>query len=461
MTYISLARKWRPTCFSDVIGQDHIIRLLQGAIRKGKLAHAFLFSGTRGLGKTTVARLLAKIICCENSHKQEPCNVCTQCFTISSGHSSDVLEIDGASNNSIDDIRNLKEFVRHHPINGRHKVIIIDEVQMLSNSAFNGLLKLIEEPPLHVKFIFATTDIEKIPVTIVSRCQKYDFKKISCKDMVVKLQEVAIKERIPIKEKGLYLIALTSDGSMRDALSLLDQVGTISHVEITEKHIVELIGLAEQSNIDKVVDAILYGHSRCVIQEFNKLCVQGKDEKRILDALIERLRNILLQAISGSFPEMSNFNPEYIEFIRTRAFLFSQEDLQRILFLGYFFLNQIKRNENFTLLIELALIKMTKRPKVIEKNAIEAKIRTLVNLSKCRKERLNEHKKWIILFDKIYSAIPSIAYYLTMGTYDAFGNIWISNKSFYFRLKVLFAMNLFKSQCLKYHGFFPILFLEN
>lgn len=224
MSYLVLARKWRPQTFGDLIGQEHVCRTLQNAIESGRVAHAFLFTGARGVGKTSAARILAKALQCEKGPAAEPCNACPACLEITAGNSVDVFEIDGASNTGVEDIRELRENVKYLPSRCRFKIFIIDEVHMLSTSAFNALLKTLEEPPSHVKFIFATTEPHKVPITILSRCQRFDFKRIPLPKIVDRLRTIVAEEKVAVSEASLTAVARKGDGSMRDSLSTLDQV---------------------------------------------------------------------------------------------------------------------------------------------------------------------------------------------------------------------------------------------
>ncbi|MBM2838973.1 MAG: dnaX [Deltaproteobacteria bacterium] len=224
MSYLVLARKWRPQVFEDVVGQEHVTRTLQNAIKTGRVAHAYLFTGARGVGKTSAARILAKALNCINGPTPVPCNTCEACREIAGGSSMDVFEIDGASNTGVDDIRELRENIKFPPIKCRYRIYIIDEVHMLSTNAFNALLKTLEEPPPHVIFVFATTDPQKIPVTILSRCQEFDFKRIPALLIQERLKGIAESEKIKITDRGLHIIAREADGGMRDAQSILDQV---------------------------------------------------------------------------------------------------------------------------------------------------------------------------------------------------------------------------------------------
>ncbi|MEJ2726317.1 MAG: DNA polymerase III subunit gamma/tau, partial [Deltaproteobacteria bacterium] len=242
MAYEVLARKWRPQVFQDVVGQEHVTRTLINAIKAGRLAHGYLFSGARGVGKTSVARILAKAINCVGGEPGVPCNKCRSCLEITSGSSVDVQEIDGASNRGIDEIRELRENIKYMPSSSRFRVYIIDEVHMLTLPAFNALLKTLEEPPPHVKFIFATTEPHKVPVTILSRCQKFDFKRISFGQIIQQLEKIAAQEEIGISKSGLTLLARAADGSMRDAESLLDQVVSFTGPKVEDRQITEILG---------------------------------------------------------------------------------------------------------------------------------------------------------------------------------------------------------------------------
>jgi len=241
MSYLVLARKWRPQLFEEVIGQRHITHTLQNAISQKRVAHAFLFTGARGVGKTSSARILAKALNCERGLRPNPCNECTTCQEITHGISMDVIEIDGASNRGIDEIRELRENVRYTPAKSRYKIYIIDEVHMLTKEAFNALLKTLEEPPPHIIFIFATTEPHKIPATILSRCQRYDFKRIPLREVVGSLKRIVEEERIQISQRGLLSIAQESEGSLRDAESLLDQVIAYAGKEIHDEDIEEAL----------------------------------------------------------------------------------------------------------------------------------------------------------------------------------------------------------------------------
>lgn len=266
MAYIVLARKWRPLTFEDVAGQEHVTRTLMNALQQQRMGHAFIFAGPRGVGKTTAARLLAKALNCETQPAINPCNQCKSCKAVTEGHSLDVIEIDGASNRGIDEIRNLRENIRFSPASSRYKVYIIDEVHMLSKEAFNALLKTLEEPPAHAVFIFATTEIHRVPLTILSRCQRFDFKRIPTAVIADRLQQIAEFEKIPIDRDGLLLISRKAEGSMRDATSILDQLASSSAETLTVEKVQEALGLINEELFFEFTDLIPQKEDAAVIR---------------------------------------------------------------------------------------------------------------------------------------------------------------------------------------------------
>ena len=294
MSYLVLARKYRPQTFEEVVQQDHITRTLANAISSDRVAHAILFSGPRGTGKTTVARILAKTMNCKKGPAPIPCNECRSCNEITSGRAVDVFEIDGASNNSVDQIRELRENVRYMPAHSLYKIYIIDEVHMLSTSAFNALLKTLEEPPSHVMFIFATTEPNKIPITILSRCQKHDFRRISLESMSKHMSLLCSKEGIDIENESLELIAREADGSMRDALSLLDQVMACLEGTITNDRIVDILGVIDRKNLFAISSAIISGNVPAILDILDDIYAHGNDIKKLYSDLVEHFRNLLV-----------------------------------------------------------------------------------------------------------------------------------------------------------------------
>jgi len=299
MSYLVLARKYRPGTFDEVVGQEHITDLVKQAITSGRLAHAFLFCGPRGIGKTSCARILAKSLNCVNGPTLTPCGTCPACKEITSGSSFDVLEIDGASNRGIDEIRTLRENVKFVPSYGRYKIYIVDEVHMLTSEAFNALLKTLEEPPAHVKFIFATTDPNKVPGTIISRCQRYDFKRISLKDTAEALSAIGKKEKLQIDQPALYAIAKASQGSFRDALSILDQVSALSSRGITSADVHTMLGLVEVDLLFDLADALAGQNCVEVLKVFDGIVEKGKDIKQLYKDLLEHFRNLMIIKIGG------------------------------------------------------------------------------------------------------------------------------------------------------------------
>ena len=298
MTYQVLARKWRPQLFQDVIGQEHITQTLMNAIKTDRLAHAYLFSGSRGIGKTSVARIFAKAINCEKGEPGIPCNKCRSCTEITAGSSIDVQEIDGASNRGIDEIRELRESIKYMPSSSRYRIYIIDEVHMLTLPAFNALLKTLEEPPSHVKFIFATTESHKVPTTILSRCQRFEFKRIPLSQIISHLRKIAEDEGIEIGTSGLAIIAREAEGGMRDAESLLDQVISFSGQKVDEKDITDILGIIDRDIMFESSAAILEGAADRCLEVVEKIYNYGYDIKEFYRALMEQFRNLLISLIA-------------------------------------------------------------------------------------------------------------------------------------------------------------------
>jgi DNA polymerase-3 subunit gamma/tau len=306
MSYLVLARKWRPQNFAHIAGQAHITRTLQNAIRANRIAHAYLFTGVRGVGKTTAARILAKALNCEIGPTPDPCNHCTNCQEITGGNSIDVLEIDGASNRGIDEIRQIIESVRYQPAKSRFKIYIVDEVHQVTKDAFNALLKTLEEPPPSVKFVLATTEPHRLPETILSRCQRFDFRRIGLREVVQRLSEIAVEEGLKITDGALVLLAREADGSMRDAQSLLEQVlagaGPDSSNEgkaiVDEQLLQDLLGLAERRALYLVSEAVIEGNARRCVEIISDAVMQGWDLCRLSKDLVEHFRNLLITRLA-------------------------------------------------------------------------------------------------------------------------------------------------------------------
>jgi len=299
MSYVVLARKYRPRHFDEVVGQGHITRILKNALSAERVAHAYLFCGPRGIGKTSCARILAKSLNCVNGPTLKPCNECPACKEINQGNSFDVLEIDGASNRGIDEIRTLRENVKFAPGSGRYKIYIVDEVHMLTTEAFNALLKTLEEPPAHVKFIFATTDPNKVPSTIISRCQRYDFKRLSLKQITETLCGICENEGFKVDSDALYAIAKAAQGSLRDALSILDQVSALTDHEIHGADVFGMLGLVVTEDLFNLTDELARCDCAKALDVLNAIIDKGKDIKQLTKDLLEHYRNLLVIKIGG------------------------------------------------------------------------------------------------------------------------------------------------------------------
>src|SRR4030042_1720671 len=318
-SYLVLARKWRPQLFEEVVGQQHITQTLQNAISQKRGAHAFLFTGARGVGKTSTARILAKALNCEKGLQTNPCDQCTNCQEITHGTSMDVIEIDGASNRGIDEIRELKENVRYTPAKSRHKIYIIDEVHMLTREAFNALLKTLEEPPPHIIFVFATTEPHKIPATILSRCQRYDFKRIPLKEIIGSLKWIIEEEKVQISQRGLLLIARESEGSMRDAQSLLDQVISYGGKQIRDEDMTDVLGLIDQKILYDTIEAIAQKDTERCLEIVENIYQYGYDIQHFCQELLQYLRNLILIKVSRHPEELIELPAEELEGLRKQA----------------------------------------------------------------------------------------------------------------------------------------------
>ena len=330
MPYEVLARKWRPQVFEDVIGQEHITQTLVNAILTGRLAHAYIFGGPRGVGKTSVARIFAKAINCTQGEPGIPCNQCRSCHEITAGNSIDVQEIDGASNRGIDEIRELRENAKYMPSASQYRIYVIDEVHMLTLPAFNALLKTLEEPPPHVKFIFATTESHKVPITILSRCQRFDFKRVPLTKIVAYLEKIAGHEDVDIGTTGLSMIAREAEGSMRDAESLLDQVISFAGQRIEDSQVPEILGIIDRGLIFESSSAVIEGASPRCLAVVEKIYNQGYDIKEFYRALMAQFRNLLISLIApeGQLIDMSESDKEEI---RRQAEMAGEEKLQVVL----------------------------------------------------------------------------------------------------------------------------------
>ncbi|MDH4321405.1 MAG: DNA polymerase III subunit gamma/tau, partial [Desulfobulbaceae bacterium] len=294
MSYLVLARKHRPQTFSQVVGQRPVVRTLQNALARGRVAHAMLFSGVRGVGKTTLARIMAKAINCDALVDNEPCNQCDSCREIAAGSAVDLHEIDGASNRGIQEIRELKENIRFYPARGRYKIIIIDEVHMLTTEAFNALLKTLEEPPAHVYFMFATTELHKVPITILSRCQRYELRRVPFVELVAFFKKLAAEESVSISERALEMIATEAGGSVRDGLSLLDQIFSFGGEAVTDDDVTQVLGLVDRSTLHGLATALLAGDLGTCLELLDRSYGAGIDLKRFANDLLGFFRAMLV-----------------------------------------------------------------------------------------------------------------------------------------------------------------------
>jgi DNA polymerase-3 subunit gamma/tau len=329
MTYQVLARRLRPQRFDDVVGQDHVTRTLRAAIAAGRIAHAFLFAGPRGVGKTTTARLLAKALNCEQGPTPEPCNVCSNCREIAEGNAFDVLEIDGASHTQVDKMRDLMETVAHRPIKSRFKIFIIDEVHMLSQHSFNALLKTLEEPPPHVKFVFATTDPHKVLATVLSRCQRYDLRRIGLGELRAQLKRTVEAEGIALSDEAIALVAREAEGSLRDAQSLLEQVLAVGGGAVDDATVRAVLGAADRRLVFSVADGIVGADPGACLEALGQLYVHGYDAQRFCRDLLEHFRNLAVLAATGERGLLADLPEGEVDTLAAQATRRSADDLQR------------------------------------------------------------------------------------------------------------------------------------
>ncbi len=373
MSYVVIARRWRPQQFQEVIGQEHVSKTLANAIANQRIAHAYIFSGPRGVGKTTTARILAKAVNCEKGPTPTPCNQCPSCESITKGNSLDVMEIDGASNRGIDEIRNLREKIRFAPSMGKYRVYIIDEVHMLTKEAFNALLKTLEEPPEHVIFIFATTEIHRVPPTILSRCQRFDFRRMPIKTIVEHLKRICQEEKIEVEEEALLQIAKKADGSMRDAQSILDQLISFSGNSVTFEDVVQALGVIHQDVYFELTEKIRNADIKGLVLTAHNIFETGYDLNEFLLGLEEHFRNILVVKSTGN-TDLVDTSEEYLERYAQLAKEMNENDLIGYLKLIGETINQVKSSQQPQLKFELGLIKLAKMPRAAQIEEILQKI---------------------------------------------------------------------------------------
>lgn len=375
MSYQVIARKWRPQTFGEVVFQDHVSKTIQNSITQGRITHAYLFSGPRGVGKTTMARILAKALNCVEGPTPAPCGVCENCLEIKQGNSFDVIEIDGASNNGVDNIRELRENVNFAPAKSKYKIYIIDEVHMVTTQAFNALLKTLEEPPPHIIFIFATTEMHKIPETILSRCQKYFFKKIPVDRVVEHLRSIVNKEGYKISENALFPVARIADGSMRDAQSLLEQVISFSGVatgadtEISEEDALSIMGVVPTESYIRLMNLIADTDGKGLMSEVDKIVSMGIDISRYSSGLIEVIRSLRLINSGVDIQAILGLSAEEMKSLRNAAIKFTDEELSRFFVVGADLVKNLRFSGNDRVYLEMTLLDLVsvrKTPSITE-----------------------------------------------------------------------------------------------
>lgn len=376
MAYLSLYRKYRSQDFRSIVGQEHIVRTLENAIQNSRLAHAYIFSGPRGTGKTSMARILAKSLNCREGISIQPCLKCDLCESIKNGTAMDVIEIDAASNRGIDEIRQLREQVNFMPAEGKYKVYIIDEVHMLTNEAFNALLKTLEEPPAFTIFVLATTEAQKIPATILSRCQRLDFKRISVADVAEHLQMIASREGVKIDEKSLQYIARVNDGSMRDAISLLDQLISFRGKEITFGDVLDLLGTADFTALAKLTDLLAAKEIEGLISYIEQVIAEGKNILQLNKDLVEYLRNLLFAKIGAV--KAIDLSSENLGKLQEQAKLFSLEQIKKMLINFSKADADMRWQQNNKLIFELAVLEACSEKPVVVAQEIRPALKSSI-----------------------------------------------------------------------------------
>lgn len=361
MSYTALYRKFRPGDFEGVKGQEHITSTLKNQINAQRIGHAYLFCGTRGTGKTSVAKIFARAVNCMNPVNGNPCNECEVCRSINAGVSMNVIEIDAASNNGVENIRQIVDEVKYSPTEGKYKVYIIDEVHMLSIGAFNALLKTLEEPPSYVIFILATTEVHKIPITILSRCQRYDFKRINVETIAARMRELCNIENMAAQDKALKYIAKAADGSMRDALSLLDQCSAFyMDKELTYENVLEVLGAVDMEVFSRMLNSVAAGDSLSCIHQLDEMVMLGRDLSQFVSDFVWYLRNLMLISTSENAEEIVDASAERLEAMKEEAAMISIDTLMRYIRIFSELISQLKYASQKRVLIEVALIKLTR-----------------------------------------------------------------------------------------------------
>ncbi len=378
MSYVALYRKARPQTFEEVKGQDHIVKTLKNQVRAGRAQHAYLFCGTRGTGKTSVAKIMAKAVNCEHPVDGSPCNECASCRAIAAGNSMNVIEIDAASNNGVDNIREIVEEVRYRPTQGNFKVYIIDEVHMLSAGAFNALLKTLEEPPSYVIFILATTESGKIPTTILSRCQRYDFRRIDQETMIARMRELTERENVEAEDRALRFVARSADGSMRDALSLLDQCMAFYMGEaLTYEKVLSALGAVDTDVFGELLGEIIAGNAGRAVLIFEKIIERGREVGQFVSDFIWYMRNLLLAATSDEALEAVDASEEQLKVLKEHASRVEPETVMRYIRILSDLLNSMRQASNRRVLTEVAIVRLCRPQMETTDTAFRDRVRAL------------------------------------------------------------------------------------
>ncbi|OKY74402.1 MAG: DNA polymerase III, subunit gamma and tau [Desulfobulbaceae bacterium DB1] len=378
MSYLVLARKWRPQTFADVVGQEAVVRTLRNGLARNRVAHAMIFSGVRGVGKTTLARIMAKALNCLGDGGEKPCNQCRSCLEITAGSAVDLQEIDGASNRGIQEIRELKENIRFFPTQNRFKVVIIDEVHMLTTEAFNALLKTLEEPPEHVYFMFATTELHKVPITILSRCQRYELKRVPFGQLVSFFERISAREEVEIPRQALEMIAREADGSVRDGLSLLDQVFSFGGTTVTVDDVVQVLGLVDQRIFFGLAEAILSGNLAGCFDLLAKAYDAGLDLKRFASDLIAYMRALLICRTSPHPEVMLDVSDQELDELRELSARYGRETLSLVFQLLFTGASEMQYSAHPRLVLEMAFIKAVQAGEVTPAATLLARLDDLV-----------------------------------------------------------------------------------
>lgn len=414
----ALYRVYRPKTFGDVVGQEHIVKTLKNQIKNNNIGHAYLFSGTRGTGKTSTAKIFARAVNCLNPINEEPCNECEICIDTLNDNIMDIVEIDAASNNSVDDIRELRESVKYTPSKAKYKVYIIDEVHMLSQGAFNALLKTLEEPPSYVIFILATTEPHKIPATILSRCQRFDFKRVSSKDIASRMSYICKKENIEAEEKALSLIARNSQGALRDALSILDQCMSFGNEKIEYNDVIELLGTVNIDELFELSQSIIDENTKKSLEILNEFIIWGKDIRNLINDLIDHFRNLMVCKVSKDLDEIISLPEESIERLKEQSQNVNINDLIRILNILSETQDSMKSSSNTRILAEVTIMKIAQPMFDESKEALIKRIENLeekiesgnIKVSTVQIEPSKDVKSQIIEHDKVEENKEDVVY---------------------------------------------------